>query len=132
MTVYTVQGGQRKGSKHVINFPQNIVRLASVLPQLPDEIPLLVRRSNHQGTKHYDFRVRRGKVRNALIWLKANHKWYRDITISNDQLSRLPLDDNLEDLFSRGANEDVIEATNGPSQTVAEEGAPADETMGMS
>src|SRR5271169_419352 len=74
-------GGQRKSSKHIINFWQNIDRVAQELSLQPgtDDVPLLVRRSSNDGTKHYDFRVRRDKVRTALQWLKANHKWYRHI-----------------------------------------------------
>jgi len=101
MTVYTVQGGQRKGSKHVINFPQNVSRLASNLPQLPPDVPLIVRRANLNNDKHYDFRVRRHKVETALQWLKQNNKWYRHVTISQERLSQLPVDDNLEYLFAR-------------------------------
>ena len=33
ITVYTVKGGQQKGSKHVINFPQDLNRLATQLPR---------------------------------------------------------------------------------------------------
>ena len=66
MTVYTVKGGQRKGSNHVINFPQNVSRIGSILPQLPSDIPLVMRRTNAEGTQHYDFRVRQAKVRAAL------------------------------------------------------------------
>ena len=101
MTVYTVKGGQRKGSKHVINFPQNVSRLAAVLPQLPVDIPLIVRRSDIHETKHYDFRVRQHKIRDALQWLKENNKWYRDITISDERLAQLPTNANLEDRFWR-------------------------------
>jgi hypothetical protein len=59
ITVYTVKGGQRKGSKHVINFPQSLNRLATQLPPLPGDIPLVVRWSNRQEGRHNDFRVRR-------------------------------------------------------------------------
>ena len=69
ITVYTVKGGQRKGSKHVINFPQNLNRLATQLPRLPGDITLVVRLSNRQEDQHYDFRVRRDKVRATLVWL---------------------------------------------------------------
>lgn len=74
MTVYTVRGGQRKGSKHVINFPQNVSRLANSLPRVPSDIPLIVRRSDLNGTKHYDFRVRCNKIEEALRWLKRNNR----------------------------------------------------------
>ena len=105
MIIYTVRGGQRKGSKHVINFPQNVSRLADILPQKPENIPLIVRRINQTEDKHYDFRVRRGRVDRALQWLKRNHKWYRDIAISNELLDQLPTDDNLEHLFVRQVND---------------------------
>ena len=101
MSVYTVRGGQRKSSKHIINFAQNVDRIARELPLNPvsNEIPLFVRRSSDDGIKHYDFRVRRNRVRAALEWLKENHKWYRDIQVSEDRLSQLPEDGNLEDNF---------------------------------
>ena len=61
-----------KGSKHVINFPQNVSTLAAVLSQLPVDIPLIVRRSDIHDAKHYDFRVRQHKIKDALQWLKEN------------------------------------------------------------
>jgi hypothetical protein len=33
--------------------------------------------------------------------LKDNHKWYRDIIISEERLNELPLEDNLEIQFLR-------------------------------
>jgi hypothetical protein len=78
MTVYTVKGGQRKMKNHIINFPQNVLRFYSELPLLPDAIPLMVRRERADGGGHYDFRVRREKVRVALEWLKVNNTWYRE------------------------------------------------------
>src|SRR5436190_20572996 len=73
ITLYTVKGGQCKGSKHVINFPQSLNRLATQLPRLPGDVPLVVRRCNRQEGRHYDFRVRRDKVRTALVWLRTNN-----------------------------------------------------------
>jgi hypothetical protein len=101
MTIYTVRGGQRKGSKHVINFRQNVTRIASELPMSLQDIPMIVRRLSNDGTRHYDFRVQQQRVRDALIWLKDNHKWYRDIIISEEQLQELPADDNVEAQFLR-------------------------------
>ena len=86
ITVYTVKGGQQKGSKHVINFPQNLNRLATQLPRLPGEVPLVVRRSNGQDGRHYDFHVRRDKVQAALVWLRINNRWYHDIDISLERM----------------------------------------------
>jgi hypothetical protein len=138
MTVYTAHGGQRKGSKHVINFPQNLSWFATTLPQKPEHIPLIVRRSNLNDDKHYDFRVRRRKVRRALQWLKQNHKWYRDIMISEDLLNDLPIDDNLEHLFVRRVDEvplpsmpqPVGESTTTSTEDNVDSG-PSDEDMGM-
>lgn len=89
MIVYTARGGQRKGSKHICNFWQNVERIATVLPNLPnhDDIPLIIRRSTGDNTAHYDFLVRRDKVTKALQWLKENNRWYWHITISMDRLS---------------------------------------------
>jgi len=99
MTVYTVKGGQRKGCKHVVSFPQNVSRIANTLPQLPSDIPIVVRRTNAEGTRHYDFRVRQVKVRTALMWLKDHNKWYRDVVVSEDRLSQLGEDINMQDQF---------------------------------
>ena len=44
ITVYTVKGGQRKSSNHVINFHQNITRFASILPLRSNDVLLLVLR----------------------------------------------------------------------------------------
>ena len=101
ITVCTVKGGQRKGSKHVVSFPQNVSRIANTLPQLPSDIPIVVRRTNAEGMRHYDFRVRQLNVRAALTWLKENNKWYHDIVISEDRLSQLDEDGNIEDGFHR-------------------------------
>lgn len=38
-------------------------------------------------------RVRRGRVASALSWLKKNNPLYADITINQDRLSELPVDD---------------------------------------
>jgi len=135
MTVYTVKGGQRKGSKHVINFPQNVSRLASVLPQLQEDVPLIVRRSNVHGTRHYDFLVRRCKIRSALEWLKENNKWYRDVSISEERLSQLPTNENLEDRFSQQVMDNhagtLVPSPNEGVQDTETEETDVNQLMGM-
>lgn len=127
MTVYTVKGGQRKGSNHVINFPQNVSRIGSILPQLPSDIPLVMRRTNAEGTQHYDFRVRQAKVRAALTWLKENNKWYRDVVISEERLSQLGNDTNMEDEFRTGMGQNErMDVTEGEGFA-----NPGDGDMGM-
>jgi hypothetical protein len=107
ITVYTVKGGQRKSSNHVINFHQNVTRFASILPLHPDDVPLLVRRIGADSVNHYDFRVCRDKVRAALRWLVANNKWYRGVVVDNARLDQLPEDGNFQNLFERGPAQDI-------------------------
>jgi hypothetical protein len=45
------------------------------------------------------FRVRRWKVREALLWLKANNLLYADIEISEERLSQLPEDGVPDELM---------------------------------
>ena len=42
-----------------------------------------------------------------LIWLKTNNKWYRNADISQERLSQLPVDGNLEARFWRGVPENT-------------------------
>ena len=44
------------------------------------------------------FRVRRWKIKEALLWLKANNPLYTDIEISEERLSQLPEDGVPEEL----------------------------------
>ena len=69
MTIYTVRRGQRKGSKYICNFAQNVERIATVLPQQVQNVPLVVRCTSNDQTKHYDFIIHRHKVTEALEWL---------------------------------------------------------------
>ncbi len=45
------------------------------------------------------FRVRRHLVHAALLWLRANHRHYSDITISEERLQGLPEDDVPDELL---------------------------------
>ena len=45
------------------------------------------------------FRVRRWRVREALLWLKANNPLYSDIEISEERLSQLPEDGIPEEII---------------------------------
>src|SRR5579859_1703709 len=107
IAVYTVKGGQRKSGNHVINFHQNVTRFASILPLRPDDVPLLVRRIGADAVNHYDFRVRRDKVRAALRWLIANNKWYSGVLVNNARLDQLPEDGNLQNLFEQGSAQNI-------------------------
>jgi len=103
-------------------------------------MPLIVCRANLTEDKHYDFRVRQGKVEAALVWLKAHNKCYRDVTISQERLSQLPMDNNLEHIFIRETTQlelpDVPDIQVGTAQVKAdsttEESNISDPDMGTS
>ena len=42
---------------------------------------------------HKDCRVRRKRVLDAIVWLKANNPYYKDIVIDYKSLQQLPEDD---------------------------------------
>ena len=126
ITVYTVRGGQLRSKGNVINYFQNIERFANELPLQPDEVPLIVRRDGQGGVNHHDFRVRRHKVRAALLWLIVNNKWYQDVHINEARIDALPEDGNLQHLFERALEEIDIPADNLPQQVPME-----DDIMGI-
>jgi hypothetical protein len=72
MSVYRLRGGQHGYQENVINFPQDVQEFASRLPRHPSLLDVLVihRQSASNAEAFRDFRVRRNKVTQALIWLK--------------------------------------------------------------
>ncbi|KAI3945507.1 hypothetical protein MKW98_018324 [Papaver atlanticum] len=90
MSVYHVKGQQYKYGCNVINFVQDVSSIAKVLPCKPEDLSaiLIVKRTSNISTK--EFIVRREYVRQALELLKANHKYYKDIKISDENMASLP------------------------------------------
>ena len=60
-----------------------------------------------------NFRVRRVKVLDALLWLKANNRFYQDIGIDFDNISALPLDGVPTEILQV----EVEDASSHPSET---------------
>ena len=58
----------------------------------------MVVRKKGSKESHQDFRVRQRKIRDALLWLKENNKYYHNIEISETNLEVLPLDGYASDL----------------------------------
>ena len=84
---------------HVIIYPQRPSAIANILPPPIDEIstPICVifvgsspPTDEWLQKKAKPLAVRREKVRDALIWLKAHNKLYKDITINHYVLDNLP------------------------------------------
>ena len=91
VSVYNLPGGQYAYRGNIINFPQDVQEFVTRLPRDPSSLDLLiVRRYTENGSNFRDFHVRRGKVMQALQWLKAYNIFYRDIDIDNNILQKLP------------------------------------------
>jgi len=98
MSVYRLPHGQYGYKGHVINLPQDVNSLCTILPHLPKDLDILIVRKEGGDHAHKDFRVRRAVVRSALQWLKRHNRYYRDIGIDYECLSQLPEDGNLSGL----------------------------------
>ncbi|EXX66670.1 hypothetical protein RirG_121580 [Rhizophagus irregularis DAOM 197198w] len=53
-----------------------------------------------------DFKVRRDKVIQALIWLKQNNRYYANVIIDHEILQSLPIDGTIDDQL-QDINEDI-------------------------
>ncbi|KAI3949377.1 hypothetical protein MKW98_023314 [Papaver atlanticum] len=75
---------------NVINFVQDVIAIAKVLPCKPKDLStiLVVKRTGNVSTK--EFIVRREYVRQALKWLQKHDKYYPDIEISEENIDALP------------------------------------------
>jgi len=95
MSVYWLRRGQNGYKGNVINFPQDIREFTTHLPRHPSSLNVLVvrRQSATSLAEFRDFTVRRDKVHNALIWLKLNNRYYKDITINNETSEVYPKTD---------------------------------------
>src|SRR3954451_21680777 len=101
ITVYWLRGGQTGYRENVINFPQDIREFTTQLPRHPSSLNVLVvrRQSTNGPTEFRDFTVRRDKVGNALLWLKSNNRYYKDITIDHEILQTLPKNGSIINLL---------------------------------
>lgn len=111
MTVYRLRGGQTGYRGNVINFPQDIQEFTNRLPRHPSSLDVLVirRQSANDSTAFRDFIVRRAKVRNALMWLKANNRYYADIIIDQEILQSLPENDSIAKNLPQLQNDQLID-----------------------
>ncbi|KAJ6623612.1 hypothetical protein B0H10DRAFT_1716996, partial [Mycena sp. CBHHK59/15] len=92
---------QRSASGNVCIHPHDISTIATVLPRpisaLYDEIVVIFVTDEHKATaemfKRTPFLVRRGRILQALSWLKANNRLYSDIIIDLVALAEYPADE---------------------------------------
>lgn len=78
-----------------MNFVQHVEQVAVRLPHDPERLSsiMLLTRATPHGL--IQFRVRARRVRDALMWLRSNNQYYRDIEIDMSIIQRLPLDGNV-------------------------------------
>ena len=105
MKVHVAPKGQLRYTGHTLFLEQRIERIASKLPRAPADCPVLVmhRRpacpandgdpATEPGLK---VRVRRERVLQALLWLRNNNPYYRDVEMDEEALALLPVDDEVE------------------------------------
>ena len=99
MCFYRKEGGQRGYKNHVLSFPQDIQDFLDSLPSYVSDLSFLVVRRMGQDNSHRDFKVRRTRVYDALVWLRDNNRFYQDIHINMDAVSFLPEDGVPEELL---------------------------------
>jgi hypothetical protein len=88
--VYRKHGGQRGYKGHVLNLPQDIQSFLNRLPSRVADLPVLIVRRHGAEDTHRDFTVCRHKVLEAVLWLKTNNPFFKNIEIDRDVIQRLP------------------------------------------
>ena len=71
-------------------MPQHVEELTSSLPRLPRELSVTVVKFKSKDNSLKDLLVRREKVADALLWLKSNNPYYKDVKIDQYSLNCLP------------------------------------------
>jgi len=96
--VYKLKGGQLSYGGHVITFNQDVQQFVNSLPRHPSQLGVLIIRRSFNDS-HCDFKVRRDRIIKALLWLKSNNIYYRDINIDLDTAALLPEDGDIANLI---------------------------------
>lgn len=95
VSLYKIKSCQYGYRGNIINFPQNVQEVADILPHKVSELTNVITIRLDTSTKHHDFQVRQNAVREALLWLKSNNPLYKNINISEENCTLLPLNDNI-------------------------------------
>jgi hypothetical protein len=133
---YSVKGGQYKYSGHCCNFTRDIANIVTKLPQLPEDIDIIIVRSKsddeiaEQVTSrrlHDAFQVKRSRVLANLEILQKFHPTFKDpnrVQIDHDALNSLPENgsvyDRLRNITEDSIRNDINE-DQGPERAAADE-----------
>ena len=90
LQVTHARGGQYKYSGHTICFPQDITKIANMLPWCVEHLDILIVTRHSNDHKAYDFIVSRHHVLAALEYKLANDPYYKNVRIDTNALASLP------------------------------------------
>ena len=109
MCVYRKHGAQLGYRGHVLNLPQDFQGFLNRLPRNIAQLPYLIIRRHGTDNTRRDCTVRRQKVLQAIMWLKANNPFHADVATDYESLERLPeygVPDNLPTVEDRESSEE--------------------------
>ncbi|KAK3932312.1 LOW QUALITY PROTEIN: ATP-dependent DNA helicase [Frankliniella fusca] len=92
ISLYKFKKCQYNYRGQVINFSQDVQSVADKLPHLVSDLNNVVVVKLTEAVTVHDFFVRKGKVLDALVWLKDHNPSYSDIIIDYENLDTLPTD----------------------------------------
>lgn len=103
MMIKRYRGHQYHYTGHCVSFAQEIVRTVSTLPNLPEELDIILLRPSRDvldNTRYrrqfqQDFRVRKKCILQWLHYLQAHHPDYAYIEISSARMNQLPVDGDV-------------------------------------
>ena len=103
MLLKRYRGHQYHYTGHCVTFLQDIVKTVTVLPNLPQELDIILLQPSARALDdprykrqfQHDFRVRKSYITTWLQYLKAYNHDYHDIEINTDRLAALPLDGDV-------------------------------------
>ena len=101
--VKRARGHQYFYQRYIISFLQNVTKIFNILPFFSKKLDIIIIRSSN--TKNNDrirrqfiknIKVRKSYIKIQLDFLKENHPDYRHITINEQRIDTLPIDDNID------------------------------------
>jgi hypothetical protein len=101
------QGHQYQYTSHCVSFAQEIVKTVSILPNLLEELDIILLQPSRQAIDNpwyrrqfqHNFQVQKSYILTWLRFLQAYHLDYQYITICNNQIQSFPDDGDVSHLL---------------------------------